>query len=69
MFNIFGSETLVIGICYQRPVAVMLRIGSREVKLDPAAARCVGRMLLEAADMADAPGLKFELGVDGADDE
>jgi hypothetical protein len=70
MVEVLGPETLVVGASIdQCPAYVVLRVGSREVKLDPATARCVGRMLLEAADMADPPGFKIQLDLDGADDE
>jgi hypothetical protein len=63
-------EVLVVGASIdQCPAYVVLRVGARETKLAPAAARCVGRMLLEAADMADPPGFKTQLDLDGADDE
>jgi hypothetical protein len=65
MVEVLGPETLTIGICYQQPPVVVLRVGSREVQLTPATARCVGRMLLEAADMADPPGFKTQLDLEG----
>jgi hypothetical protein len=69
MVEVLGPETLVVGASIdQYPAYVVLRVGSREVHLGPAAARCVGRMLLEAADMADPPGFKIQLGVE-EDDE
>jgi hypothetical protein len=69
MVEVLGPETLVVGASIdQRPAYVVLRVGSRETRLNPAAARCVGRMLLEAADMADPPGFKIQLDLDGTDE-
>jgi hypothetical protein len=65
MVEVLGPETLVVGASIdQCPAYVVLRVGARETKLAPAAARCVGRMLLEAADMADPPGFKIQRGVE-----
>jgi hypothetical protein len=65
MVEVVGPETLVVGASIdQCPAYVVLRVGARETKLAPAAARCVGRMLLEAADMADPPGFKIQRGVE-----
>jgi hypothetical protein len=70
MVEVLGPEVLVVGASIdQCPSYVVLRVVSREIQLTPATARCVGRMLLEAADMADPPGFKIQLGLDGADDE
>jgi hypothetical protein len=69
MVEVLGPEVLVVGASIdQCPAYVVLRVGSREVRLSPAAARCCARMLLEAADMADPPGFKIQLGLDGADE-
>jgi hypothetical protein len=73
MVEVLGPEVLVVGASIdQCPAYVVLRVGSRETRLNPAAARCVGRMLLEAADMAGravVPGFKIQLSVNGTDDE
>jgi hypothetical protein len=70
MVEVVGPEVLVVGASIdQYPAYVVLRVGARETKLAPAAARCVGRMLLEAADIADPPGFKAQLDLDGADDD
>jgi hypothetical protein len=70
MVEVLGPETLVVGASIdQTPAYVLLRVGSREVGLTPRAARCIGRMLLEAADMADPPGFKIQLGVEADEDE